>query len=247
MNNTARAIEMNNVVPLKVEGDRQAQWGQTRALVLPPSMLAPRLLLIVSSSDRDRLQLDLYRGLPHACVTFATDSATAVETLTNREDFDLVIVELGVQGFDDVKAMSTALSADGRPPVVVLYRQCRAEAARALLRAGAAALMPQSSTGMSLLGVIYLVLNGQRFTPPELLMPPGENEAVQEGADFADLSSRQRQVARLLVQGQSNKEIARRLDLQEITIKVYVSSIFRKLKVRNRTEAAARLLNQVAG
>ncbi len=244
MNNTARAIEMNNVVPLKVEGDRQPQWGQTRALALPPSMLAPRLLLIVPSSDRDRLQLDLYRGLPNASVTSAANSAAAVEMMANREDFDLVIVELGVQGFDNVEAISSALSAGDHPPVVVLYRECHADAARALLRAGAAALMPQASTGMSLLGVIYLVLNGQRFTPPELLLPLGQNGAAPEGADFPDLSSRQRQVARLLVQGQSNKEIARRLDLQEITIKVYVSSIFRKLKVRNRTEAAARLLKE---
>lgn len=247
MNQTARAIEMSNVVPLKVDGDRQAKWGETRALALPPSMLAPRLLLIAQAADRDRLELDLYRGLPHAAVTFAAGHAAAVETVASRRDFDLVIVELGMRGYDDADAVSETMSKGDHPPVVLLYRDCRADEARSLLRAGAAALMPQSSSGMSLLGVVYLVLNGQRFTPPELLMPVGQGDAGPHSADFADLSGRQRQVARLLIQGQSNKEIARRLDLQEITIKVYVSSIFRKLNVRNRTEAATRLLNHWSG
>jgi DNA-binding NarL/FixJ family response regulator len=44
-------------------------------------------------------------------------------------------------------------------------------------------------------------------------------------------------VLSLLVEGHSNKEIARALDLQEITVKLHVRNIFRKLGARNRVEA----------
>ena len=52
------------------------------------------------------------------------------------------------------------------------------------------------------------------------------------------LTARQRQIATLVGQAKSNKQIAYELGLTEGTVKEYVSQIFRKLKVRNRTELA---------
>jgi DNA-binding NarL/FixJ family response regulator len=54
----------------------------------------------------------------------------------------------------------------------------------------------------------------------------------------AGLTPRETEVLALLAEGKSNKEIGRALKLQEITIKLHVRNIFRKLKVRNRVEAA---------
>ncbi|MGE0251735.1 MAG: response regulator transcription factor [Dongiaceae bacterium] len=61
---------------------------------------------------------------------------------------------------------------------------------------------------------------------------PAANDLPQK------LSPREYDVLRYLLKGMSNKQIARELGLQEITIKVHLSSIFRKLNVRNRTHAA---------
>jgi two-component system, NarL family, nitrate/nitrite response regulator NarL len=58
-------------------------------------------------------------------------------------------------------------------------------------------------------------------------------EAKQEG-----LSAREEDVARLLMRGVSNKEIARKLDIEVVTVKKHVGSICRKLGARNRTQAA---------
>jgi DNA-binding NarL/FixJ family response regulator len=52
------------------------------------------------------------------------------------------------------------------------------------------------------------------------------------------LTSRQMRVLKLLAQGLSNKQIARELEISEITVKAHVSLIFRKLGVSNRTQAA---------
>ena len=52
------------------------------------------------------------------------------------------------------------------------------------------------------------------------------------------MSERERQVLRGLMSAQSNKEIARDLDLQEVTIKLHVKTLCRKLDAKNRTDAA---------
>ncbi|MEO3431846.1 LuxR C-terminal-related transcriptional regulator [Inquilinus sp. CAU 1745] len=58
------------------------------------------------------------------------------------------------------------------------------------------------------------------------------------------LSRRERQIADLIVVGHTNKQIAGELGLQVSSVKVYITSLFRKLEVRNRTQAATRLLEQ---
>src|SRR5215204_3379585 len=76
-----------------------------------------------------------------------------------------------------------------------------------------------------------------RIGPPEhdgLPAPGGDAEPV-------DLSEREQQIADLLVEGLTNKEIAERLFLSTETIKSYVARILRKLGARNRVQAAVLL------
>jgi two-component system nitrate/nitrite response regulator NarL len=58
------------------------------------------------------------------------------------------------------------------------------------------------------------------------------------------LSAREEEVARLLMKGVSNKEIARALGIELVTVKLHVGNILRKLGVRNRTQAALHLAGQ---
>ena len=55
---------------------------------------------------------------------------------------------------------------------------------------------------------------------------------------LADLSHREEDILRLVAQGKSNREVGEALDLQEKTVKHYMTSILQKLQVRNRVEAA---------
>lgn len=58
------------------------------------------------------------------------------------------------------------------------------------------------------------------------------------------LSAREKEVGHLLVQGVSNKEIARTLGIEVVTVKRHVGNICRKLGARNRTQAAMALASQ---
>ena len=62
--------------------------------------------------------------------------------------------------------------------------------------------------------------------------------SLAEGSDAPRLSARQQSILRCLVQGGSNKTIARKMAMAEATVKVHVKAIFRKIRVHNRTQAA---------
>jgi two-component system, NarL family, nitrate/nitrite response regulator NarL len=62
--------------------------------------------------------------------------------------------------------------------------------------------------------------------------------APAESADASRLSARQQTILRWLVQGDSNKTIARKMVMAEATVKVHVKAILRKIRVHNRTQAA---------
>jgi DNA-binding NarL/FixJ family response regulator len=92
-----------------------------------------------------------------------------------------------------------------------------------------------------------VVLQGTSFVPISLIEDLPVTEDRSEFAKLPSLSSetrgssltpRQRQVLQLLVSGQSNKEIARSLNLREGTVKVHMSALFRNLGVANRIAAA---------
>ena len=71
----------------------------------------------------------------------------------------------------------------------------------------------------------------------EVFVPFGFMQQTDEKT-VGNLTERETQVLRGLCEGKSNKEIARDLDLQEVTIKLHVKTLCRKLDAKNRTQAA---------
>ena len=92
------------------------------------------------------------------------------------------------------------------------------------------------------MGALNLMMSGGVYLPPTLL---GEADAAPTPAPETEprpagpkLTRRQREVLMSLVQGRSNKEIARELDVAEGTVKLHVAAVMRVLDVNNRTRAA---------
>lgn len=99
---------------------------------------------------------------------------------------------------------------------------------------------PKNISCKSFLGGIREILEGRTFFPSMMeevsgATPPPFTKRIPQ--DFA-LTVREKEVLTYLVKGQSNKDIARALDLQVVTIKLHVRGICRKMKVSNRTQAA---------
>ena len=76
---------------------------------------------------------------------------------------------------------------------------------------------------------------GEVYAPIQMLT---EREPEQTTIGKAQLSAREIDVLRRICQGMANKEIARELKLQEVTVKLHMKTLFRKIEARNRTHAA---------
>lgn len=141
-------------------------------------------------------------------------------------------------------ALLAQLRQSGRP-IVVISPTPRQEAALAALAAGARGYCHALATPEMLRDVAAAVSHGGLWVGPELMsrlihsLPSPANPASRE-ADLAPLTERERETAQHVAQGLSNKEIARKLDITERTVKAHLSAIFAKLGLRDRLQLALR-------
>ncbi|MBQ0821882.1 response regulator transcription factor [Microvirga sp. HBU67558] len=134
--------------------------------------------------------------------------------------------------------------------VVVLADHLEPNTVLRLFQAGLNGLCSPAMGGSSLVKALELVVDGETFLPAEIGLALLEQQPhwsgldAQEGPPFPGvelvgrLSDREAQILRCLMQGASNKMIARQLGLAEATVKVHIKSILRKVKAGNRTQAA---------
>jgi two-component system, NarL family, nitrate/nitrite response regulator NarL len=118
----------------------------------------------------------------------------------------------------------------------------RQEDVTAALQTGACGYMLKGITPEILLQTVRLVLAGETYIMPQLatrlLVSASQKQAASAGVEGLDsLTARERQILSELTEGQTNKEIARKLNLAEKTVKHYMGRVMHKLCVRNRTEA----------
>jgi DNA-binding NarL/FixJ family response regulator len=139
----------------------------------------------------------------------------------------------GMQGAHSVEILKARYPA---LPVLVLSGLFRHADVLAAMNAGAEGFVSKASGGEVLLEAVRLVLAGGTYVTNEAL--GDDNARSDPTGPFAALTRREQDLLGLIAQGKTNKEIALDLGIREPTVKVHVKSIFRKLGVFNRTQAA---------
>jgi DNA-binding NarL/FixJ family response regulator len=185
----------------------------------------------------EALSMLVERSFPESSVTTSTTLADAESRLA-ASTFDLILLDVqlpGTQGLDGVRHML-----DNYPsiPVIVVSGAAKGADVAQVIEWGARGFLPKTLPSRVLASAIETVANGGTYLPADLLSQMLRHEKEQDDSHLTNLSRRETEILGLLAQGQSNKEIARHVGLQEITVKVHLSSIYRKLDVRNRVEAA---------
>jgi two-component system, NarL family, nitrate/nitrite response regulator NarL len=120
-------------------------------------------------------------------------------------------------------------------PILMLSGWASPASVQAIIQAGARGFIPKTANSDQFTHAIRMLLSGGTSVPADLLLG---GAAPGEVPWLASLTPRETDVLRAAARGLSNKEIARELDLAEVTIKLHLSTIFRKIGVRSRTEAA---------
>ena len=174
-------------------------------------------------------------------VAEAPSGQAAVE-LAARTVPDVVLMDLSMPGMSGVEA--TRLLADTAPGVPVLMLTASVEDRDVVeaVRAGARGYLLKDASLAEIVAAVRAAAGGHAWISPaatDALLDRVRHAGADPAAEPpVDLSDREREVLRLIVAGKDNAAIGRELYISPGTVRKYVSSIFAKLQVGNRVEAA---------
>lgn len=181
----------------------------------------------------------IFSGLPRFQIVGTGAVADEALRIAEAEAPDVMVLDLSMPG--DVFAVISKLTSR-RPPVrvVIFTAFANVEMALRALDAGAYGYVLKGRPAEDLVEAIESVLKGELFVSADFapkVMSGFRNRSKRERElRAAKLSARELQIVEGLLQGQSNKEIARVLQLSEKTIKHYMTNLMNKLKVKSRLE-----------
>ncbi len=181
------------------------------------------------------------KGLDEAVeVLEAAHCARAFELADQHPDLDLVLLDYHLPDLNGLDALQIFGREHPELPIIMLSGSVNPQIMRQVMAKGAAAFLTKSGLSHELLTVLQLVLAGEIYTPPEMATnadPLGSNVGVSSTGPSLQLTPRQEEVLYLLLDGSSNKDISRVLQLSEETVKNHVSGIFRCFGVQSRIQA----------
>ena len=168
----------------------------------------------------------------------ASDGDEAVRLATASKP-DVVLMDLSMPRVDGLEATRRLREAGVTSRVLILTSFAEGEGVRDAVRAGVTGYLMKDVLKAELLTAIRLAADGVPTLHPRAQQHLMRGIAEPESpSPFGALTPRERDVLALIGRGESNKRIAAALNLSIGTVKGYVSAIFEKLGVEDRTQAA---------
>ncbi|MDE0956076.1 MAG: response regulator transcription factor [Pseudomonadales bacterium] len=210
------------------------------------AMLPSHNLRILIADDhalvRGGLALVVGMAAPDCTVFEANSYDQVIEVLSNQPDIDLMMLDLMMPGMDITTSLASIRNQWPDVPIIVVSVRDDIDSIRTTMATGVSGYIPKSLPPNVTLSAIKLILEGGIYVPPHVLNfsdgvttpPPNEQKESTES-----LTRRQKDVLELMQTGLSNQAIADQLELTLPTIKMHVSALFKRLQVKNRTEAVA--------
>ena len=176
----------------------------------------------------------------HPSMRLVAEAETGAEAvaLAMAHRPDVILMDLRMPVMSGVEAIRAIRSAWSDARVIVLTTYDGDEEIYQALQAGAQAYLLKDASRVELLEAVEAVHRGEKRIPPEIGAKLAERVAGQ------DLTPRELDVLRAIVDGRSNKEISHALSLTEGTVKFHVNNILAKLGVNDRTQAATEALRR---
>jgi DNA-binding NarL/FixJ family response regulator len=188
-------------------------------------------------ADDHRLILDGIRRALEADGGFEivgeTQSGTQVLPIVARTQPDIVLLDLRMPKMDGLACLDEIRKRYPAIKVVMLSASTSQDLIDTALRRGATAYILKSIDPADLPSTLRQALDGNVFSAVGAKEP-----SEQTSAKAAGLTEREIAILGLLAQGRSNEEIAKQLWVAQQTVKFHLTNIYRKLGVKNRTEAS---------
>ncbi|UCH73737.1 MAG: response regulator transcription factor [Rhodospirillales bacterium] len=175
----------------------------------------------------------------------AASLSDAMAAMDRDDAVEIVLLDYDLPGMDGVAGIDKVRGRFPKIPCAIYSGVQDAQIASNALARGAAGFLPKSLSAPAFFHAIKLMQVGERFIPADLY----DNIAHDGGTGRPSprdprrfiaekkLSRREAEVLAALVKGISNREIGRELGVEEVTVKLHLRRIYRKIGVSNRTQA----------
>ena len=172
--------------------------------------------------------------------------------IIEKEKIDVVIMDLGLPEIDGIEATKTIKEKYPLTKVIVLSSHEKEEDVIKAIKAGAVAYCTKDIDQEKLVHIVATVVKGASWFDPKVAQyvlnaATGHNQTNKETIneppkEEINLTTREKQILTYIVDGASNPEISKALNLSINTVKVHVCNILQKLSVADRTQAAIKAI-----
>ncbi len=179
------------------------------------------------------------QAVPDAEVVEVESIKSLQAAVEKKADADLVLLDLNMPGAHGFSGLVFLRGQYPGLPVVVVSGSEDLQVMRRSIDYGASGFIPKSAPLPVITSAIQAVLEGDMWLPEGVAekLEQMQTESTDFSERLASLTPQQFRVLGMLAEGMLNKQIAYDLDVSEATIKAHITAVFRKLGVRNRTQA----------
>ena len=202
-----------------------------------------RVLLI---DDHALVRKGLEQLLISRGIEVIASAGTGAEGIAYARDLapDIILLDIKMPDMNGLETLVQLRSAGVEAPVLMLTMSRDETDLKAALRGGAQGYLLKDMDPEDLVPALQDARKGNNVVAKELIgsltriVQGQQKKELEPGTLLSGLTPREQEILRHLAEGQSNKGIARVLDITDGTVKLHVKSILRKLGVRSRVEAA---------
>jgi two-component system nitrate/nitrite response regulator NarL len=208
-------------------------------------MTEPRPISVVVADDHPIVlhgMASILSAQPDMTVVALCDEGIAAMKAIRMHMPDVAVLDIGMPELNGLDVLSRVTAEGLGTRIVFLTAAATDGQILTAITRGAKGIMFKEMAPESLVHCVREVAAARQWFPTDVVDAATERELgrrIESQRLFQALTLRERQVVVTLCEGQSNKQIARRLDLTEGTVKIHLHNIFEKLGVTNRTALTA--------
>lgn len=185
----------------------------------------------------------LFKKQPDFELVGVAENAAQLEVVLTQATPSVILMDIEMPEQDGISATVFVRKHAPGTKVVMLTGYDNPDLIFRALKAGAVGYLLKNTRSKEVLDTLRRVAAGELFLNPELaskfLREFQRDQEVEEVRRLVQtLTPREEEVLRLVATGANNREISQRLFISELTVKMHLASIFRKLQVNDRTKAA---------
>lgn len=185
----------------------------------------------------DAVREHLTRAFPDIEIQAASNLDEVTTKLSNRGDYDLVVLDFSMPGMEGTEGVKRLRAAYPDLAIAVTSGVAKTRDVKTVLDLGAHGFLPKTLTGSAYAGALRVIAEGGTYVPVETMKALAA-EAADRKINADGLTPREMEVLEGIADGKPNKQIARDLEIHEVTVKLHARSIFKKIGVQNRSQAA---------